>query len=120
MRLSLSIAFLLGMTTAFLGVLALGPRPDPVLAQASSSGGNMVAVGGNSEPGGRQLLWVIDAKSDTPHLALYEWEGSRLVLQASRNIKYDLEFDQFPGGAAQRPTVAEAYKEVEKARKQQK
>ena len=42
----------------------------------------------------------------------------RLELHAARNIKYDLQFDQYPPTKnAHRPTVQESYNKTEKARK---
>lgn len=117
MRIQVTIAFLLGIIATLLAVLVFGDRGGVALADSGASG-QVLAVSGNNNPGANNFLWLVDAKSDTPHLTLYEWQGKRLVLQAARNIKYDLAFDQFPGTAsAQKPTVQEAFRQTEKARK---
>jgi len=117
MRIQVTIAFLLGVIATLLAVLVLGGRGEIALADSAASG-QVLAVSGNNQPGSNNFLWLVDAQSDTPHLALYEWQGKRLVLQAARNIKYDLSFDQYPGTKnSHRPTVQEAYRQTEKARK---
>lgn len=118
MRLQVTIAFFLGVIATLLAVIVFGPRSEVVYAQSSSGTGGFVGVTGNATPGGRNILWLVEASSDTPHLALYEWEGGRLRLHASRNIRYDFMFDQWPAKSnAQDPSVQEAYDKTEKQRK---
>ena len=120
MRVQVTIAFLLGVIATLLAVLVFGQHQPPVYAQ-TTAGGFMMAGTGNAEPGGRNLLWVIDGKTDTPRMALYEWDGGRLKLHASRNIKYDLEFDQYPPKKnSQIPSVQDVYRETEKARRERR
>jgi len=120
MRLQVTIAFLLGVVATLLAVLVFAPHNQIVLADGqgmTSAGGGMFGITGNADPGGKNLLWIVDSKSDTPRLCLYEWENGRLLLHAARNIRYDFMYDQFPGKPnAHRPTVEEVYKETEQQR----
>lgn len=123
MRIQLVIAFTLGIIAALLGVLVLGERrPEVAYAQAAAGGGGIFGVTGNTQPGAKDILWLIDARTDEPRLLIYEnKEAGRLQLLAARNIKYDLMYDQYPGTAsAQRPSVEQVRKEVTRNRNRKK
>lgn len=116
MRISLAIAFLLGVCATLLAVLVF--RPPQVLFADSSSATGYVAVAGNAQPGARDVLWLVDVKSDTPKLVQYESKEGRLALVCARNIKYDFVYDQYPKDG-QTPSVAQVAKDTEQLRKEQ-
>jgi hypothetical protein len=100
-------------------VLVVGQqRPEVAHAQSAGGGGSIFGVTGNTQPGAKDVLWLIDARTDEPRLVVYEnKEAGRLTLLAARNIKYDLMYDQYPGAAnAHRPTVDQVRKEVTRSR----
>jgi hypothetical protein len=133
MRTQIVIAFLLGITVTLLAVLVFGQR-TPALAQGAGSGvnsgsisgaggggsssGGMIGVPGTGTPGGENILWLVDAKGDTPRLCIYEWTGKKLLLRIARNIRYDFMMDNWPDkGRAQEPSVKDVYNKTEKLRK---
>jgi hypothetical protein len=116
LRISLAIAFLLGVCATLLAVLVFRP-PQVSFADSSSSAG-FVAVAGNAAPGAHDVLWLVDTKSDTPRLTMYESKEGKLALVHTRNIKYDFMYDEFPKGG-QQPSVAQVFKDTEQQRKDQ-
>ena len=108
MRVKLTIAFLLGVASSLVAVDVFRPS-QPTYADAIQSGG-FVAVAGNAQPGSKDLLWLVDAKSDTPHLVCYQLDQGRLQIAAARNIRYDFMLDVWPvNGQPQSPTVKEVF-----------
>lgn len=128
MRTNFAIAFLLGVCATLLAVLVFRPAPAaPLFADAVNAGG-FVGVAGNSQPGAKDILWLVDAKGDTPRLCVYEVrEQGRLTLLSARNIKYDFQLDKWPTAKdAQSPAVEDVRKIIrdaaaaaEEAKKQQ-
>ena len=115
MRVNLAIAFLLGVIGSMLAVLVFRP-PQLTFADAVTAPG-YVAVAGNAQPGSKDVLWLVDTKSDTPHLVVYSLDGGRLSILAARNIRYDFQLDVWPtNGMPQSPTVQEVYSATKEAR----
>ena len=111
------VVFVLGVCTALLAVLVFRPAP-PLFADTSSAVG-FVGVAGNAQPGARDVLWLMDVRTDTPRLCIYELREGRLALIASRNIKYDFMYDEFPRGQ-HTPPVDAVFKDTEKQREAQR
>jgi hypothetical protein len=115
LRINFAIAFLLGAASTMLAVLVFRPAP-PASADAITTPG-YVAVAGNSQPGAKDVLWLVETKGDAPHLVLYQLDNGRLTIQAARSIKYDFMLDKFPvNGAPQSPTVEEVFQMTKEAR----
>jgi hypothetical protein len=116
-RVTHAIAFLLGVIATFLAVLVFKPM-EVTWAQASSGGGQLVAVSNGGNPGGRDMLWLVDSKEK--RLLVYELaEQEHLYLRAARDIQYDWQLDQFPTAAGRHtPSVTEVFKLTEPKRKQ--
>ena len=119
MRISAAIAFLLGVCATLLAVLVF--KPEQVLHADALNSGGFVGVAGNAQPGARDVLWLVDVKSDTPKLCIYEVKEGRLSLIAARNVKYDFMYDQFPATRdAQTPSVQDVFKDTEKKRQEER
>ncbi len=117
MRTQLVIAFLLGAAVALLATLVFTDRSaQPTYAQSAAGGGGFFGVTANTQPGSQDIIWLIDGRTDTPRLNVYEIKSGRLNLVSARNIKYDFQLDEFPP-KTQQPSVKEVYEETEKARK---
>jgi hypothetical protein len=119
-RVQITLAFLLGIAVTFMAVLVFTPR-NGVEAQATASSNGMVGISATPAVGGGNYLWLVNARSDTPRLCLYEWSGNRLKLNAARNITYDFMFDQYPSRSGSHdPSVRDVFKETSKQRKDSK
>jgi hypothetical protein len=117
MRTSHAIAFLLGVSATLLAVLVFRPL-QVIEAQAASSGGGFVAVSNGGNPGGRDILWLVDTKDR--RLLVYELaEQDHLYLRTARNIEYDFLLDQWPAANRHTPSVEQVFKATEEKRKRQ-
>ena len=113
MRVQVSIAFLLGIIATLLAVMVFTPQQPLVQAQTSGQTSGLTAVTGASDAGARNNIWLVDQSTDTPRLAMYEWDGNRMTLHTVRNIRYDMQLDQWPTqDRAHRPTVREIFRQV--------
>ena len=72
-------------------------RPDPPLGS-----GKIIAVTGKNIGGTRDLLFVYDTK--TQRLAIYDYDGKTLTVDAVRMIRFDLKMDEWIKGT-QEPSV---------------
>ncbi len=121
MRTTHAIAFLLGVCAALLAVLVF--RPVQVIeAQSVMSNGPFVAVSSAGQPGGRDLLWLVDTRGEDTKLCVYELaEQDHLYLRSARNIRYDFMFEQFPAASHKHtPPVKDVFEQMREKLKQQK
>ena len=83
---------------------AYGQRPAGANPTASGSGfrtaqaGDWMALVGDS-PDGRQQLMVIDTKSRAVGVYHIDRSSGQIVLKSVRNVQWDLQMDDFNGGA---------------------
>ena len=120
MKHQVMIAFLLGAVVALSAVVVMHAiQPQPVFAGGSDNASGFVAVAANVQSQNRDILFLIDARGDTPRLAMYEFNNARLQLLGVRNISYDLQLDEWPENQ-QRPSVKSVFDEVKKTKKKEK
>lgn len=83
---------------------AYGQRPVGANPTASGTGfrtaqaGDWMALVGDS-PDGRQQLMVIDTKSRAVGVYHIDRSSGQIVLKSVRNVQWDLQMDDFNGGA---------------------
>jgi hypothetical protein len=93
-------AFLLGNTRG--GGEALGQGYP---GGTTDSNGKMIAVTGTIGSG-VSVLWLID--TETNHLAVYQCTGGKVIeLVAARNVKWDLQIDEFHDESEYSPSELE-------------
>lgn len=122
MRVNYLIAFLLGVIASLLGMLVFGQAPAPLFAQTAEGGNGYIAATANTQPGARDLLWLVNAtEKGAPRLCVYEAKEGRFSLLFARNVAYDFMYDQYPGRPdAHNPTVEEVFKETKKKREEER
>ncbi len=122
MRINYLIAFMLGVIACLLAVLVFGNPPATLHAQTADDGGGFVVATANTQPGAKDILWLLNAtERGAPRLCVYEVREGRMALLFSRNVTYDFMYDQFPGRSdSQSPSVEEVFKETKKKREDER
>lgn len=122
MRIQHVTAFFLGVIATLLGVLVFGQPPAPLFAQTAGEGGGFVAATANTQPGAKDILWLVNAsEKGAPRLCVYEVRENRISLMFARNLTYDFMYDQYPARPdAHVPSVEEVFRETKKKREDER
>ena len=104
-----------GVVLAVVGALGglSGPRPEapPVYAQSGPGyASHFVAVTGHGVTDQHDLLYVLDTQAE--RLCVYDFASGALQLVAARNVRYDLQLDEFRAGS-QHPSPLDIFRETE-------
>ena len=120
MKKDVLLAFLAGAGLVVLIVFALqgalGPQGGALpFPQAHAQGGpgaagNFIMVVGHDNSDQHDVLYVMDVQAQ--RVAVYDYKNRTMNLMAVRNVRYDLQLDEFRPGS-QRPSPLDIWRETE-------
>ncbi len=114
MRVNVAIG-LLGLLAGLAIAFMVGFADRPAFGQVAGDG-SMAMTATNYNNGQEDLLWVLDAKAK--RLSCYKYKNNMVELIGARNVKYDLQVEEFTyTGKHVKPSVIK--KELEQKQKEE-
>lgn len=112
---------MLGLIAGLLIAMMAGQGEKPVFAQGAAANGSMLAVSANYNNQQEDLVWVIDAKAK--RLSCYKYLNNQIELIGARNVKFDLQIEEFkykPGVHVKPSEIEKKIEEKQKAEQNKK